>query len=69
MNTIILYSTGCPRCKVLKKKLDAKGIVYTLEENEDPSFMIEKGFTETPILEVDGRAMGFIEANTWANQF
>ena len=69
MDTIILYSTGCPKCKVLKKKLDAKGIIYTLEENEDPTFMIEKGFLETPILEVNGKTMGFIEANKWANQF
>lgn len=69
MDTIILYSTGCPKCKVLKKKLDAKGIIYTLEENEDPTFMIEKGFLETPILEVNGKTMGFVEANKWANQF
>lgn len=69
MDTIILYSTGCPRCKILKKKLEAKEINYILEENEDPQFMIEKGFMETPILEVNGRTMGFIEANTWVNQF
>ena len=27
---VVLYSTGCPKCKVLKKKLDAKDIKYTL---------------------------------------
>ena len=33
MNKIILYSTGCPSCNVLKKKLAAKGIQF--EENND----------------------------------
>ncbi len=64
---VILYSTGCPKCKVLKKKLDAKNIKYKLIEDEDT--MIEKGFMEAPVLEVDNKTMGFIEANKWANQF
>lgn len=64
---VVLYSTGCPKCKVLKKKLDAKDIKYTLIDNEQ--LMIDKGFLEAPILEVDGKLMGFIEGNKWANQF
>lgn len=36
---IILWSTGCPKCKVLIKKLEQKGynpgIDYILEENND----------------------------------
>ena len=28
MANIKLYSTGCPKCNVLKKKLDAVGIEY-----------------------------------------
>ena len=31
--------------------------------------MIDKGFLEAPMLEVDGELMGFIEGNKWANQF
>ena len=30
---IILYSTGCPKCKILKKKLEDKNIDYV--ESDD----------------------------------
>lgn len=30
MANIKLYSTGCPKCNVLKKKLDAVGIKYDI---------------------------------------
>lgn len=32
---ITLYSTGCPKCKVLKKKLEEKGIKYTENNSVD----------------------------------
>lgn len=65
MSNIILYTTGCPRCVVLKKKLDAKGVSYSTVDDQD--LMISKGFMEAPILEVDGACMGFSEANKWIN--
>ena len=30
---IILYSTGCPKCEVLKKKLKTKNIEYVENNN------------------------------------
>ena len=39
---ITLYSTGCPQCSVLKKKLEAKGIKYT--ENNDEQQMLSMNF-------------------------
>lgn len=62
---IILYTTHCPRCEVLKKKLDSAGIKYKLIE--DINIMQEKGFLTAPMLEVDGEVMDFIAANTWVN--
>lgn len=62
---IILYSTNCPRCKILEKKLNIAGITYTI--NNDADYMIEKGFTEAPMLEVDGKIMSFIPACDWIN--
>lgn len=62
---IILYSTNCPRCNILKTKLNRKEIPFS-EEN-DIDVMIEKGFTEVPMLEVDGEIMNFSQANTWIN--
>ncbi len=65
--SIILYSTGCPRCNVLKKKLDAKGIQYTVEDNIDK--ILDKGFSNVPWLVVDGAApMDFTRANQWVNE-
>lgn len=61
-----LYSTGCPKCQVLKKKLDAAGINYTIEL--DIKIMKAKGFLQVPILEVDGKYMNFTEANKWIGE-
>ena len=63
---VILYSTGCPRCNVLKKKLQSKGIVY--EEVNDVEVMEKKGFVTVPILDVEGLdLMNFTEAVEWIN--
>ena len=63
---IVLYSTHCPRCVVLEKKLKQKGIDYN--EVNDVSIMEGKGFLSVPILEVDGKIMDFKEANDWINK-
>lgn len=63
---VILYTTHCPKCMVLEKKLKSKNIEYT--ENTDTDLMISKGFLSTPILEVDGNIMDFKAANTWINE-
>ena len=63
---IILYSTHCPKCEVLEKKLKSKNIIYT--EVNDVNVMLEKGFTQVPILECDGILMDFKKANDWINQ-
>ncbi len=65
-DNIILYSTGCPKCKVLKKKLDSANIDYELISDVD--IMQEKGFASTPVLEVNGHCMSFVEANTWVKE-
>lgn len=66
MKNVILYSTGCPRCNVLKSKMNSKGIQYI--ENNDAEEMLQKGFTQVPVLEVDGAIMDFSEANAWVNK-
>lgn len=62
---MILYSTHCPKCEVLKKKLNSNGIDF--EEVNDIRIMVEMGFMTAPILEVDGKIMNFSEANKWIN--
>lgn len=63
---IIFYSTHCPKCNVLEKKLKAKNIEYT--EVNDTEIMSSKGFTQVPVLEIDGIAMNFRDANNWINE-
>lgn len=48
---VVLYSTGCPKCKVLEQKLRDKGIEFEIEP--DIEVMENKGFTMVPMLEVD----------------
>lgn len=62
---VILYTTGCPKCRVLKNRLEAHGIKFTIETDEDA--MIEKGFVSAPMLEVDDKAMNYIDAMNWVS--
>lgn len=60
---VVLYSSGCPKCSVLKNKLIKAGIIY--ETFDDIDEMIKMGFTTVPMLEVDGNRMNFKEAVEW----
>ena len=57
---VVMYSTGCPKCKILKKKLDEKKVVY--EEEADVEKMKSKGINRVPVLEVDGKLFSYSEA-------
>lgn len=60
---IKLYTIHCPQCNVLKKKLDAASISYTLID--DRNWLKENGYNLFPILEVNGKQMNFSEARKW----
>ena len=63
---IVFYTTGCPKCKILKTKLDAKGISY--EICEDTSVMESKGIEAVPVLELENHELlQFGEAIKWVN--
>lgn len=55
MDNIILYSTHCPLCMVLEKKLKEKNIEYV--EINDINEMKKLGFTSAPVLKADDRYM------------
>lgn len=63
--TVVLYSTHCPRCNVLEKKLKQKNISY--KEVTDVEIMKEKGYLSVPVLEVGGVSMDFKTASDWIN--
>ena len=63
---VILYSTGCPKCKVLVAKLNAKNIKYNTVS--DIGIIISKGISTVPVLEVNGTIMDFKTAVEWINE-
>ena len=65
--SIVLYSTGCPKCNILKKKLDGNGVDYAVVSDVDQ--MLAMGLKEAPVLEVDGQRMQFAEAVKWVSRY
>ena len=65
-NKIILYSTGCPQCKVLAGLLDKKGIQY--EYCSDVNHMMQIGISSVPMLEIDGEILNFQKAMAWVKE-
>lgn len=63
---IVMYSTGCPKCRVLEAKLNAKGIEYTV--CNDVVEMERLGFSTVPVLSVDGQNYEFSEAVKYINE-
>lgn len=64
---IKLYSSHCPKCSVMEKKLKAKNIEFEVVDNGEEVLEAAKkcGLNSLPLLEVDGKIMDFIEANKW----
>ena len=57
---ITMYSTGCPKCKILETKLNQKNINFT--ECRDVETMRNKGIDKLPVLEVNGNLYNFKDA-------
>lgn len=57
---IKLYSTHCPKCKILETKLKQKNIQY--EECNNIEEMLSKGIQSVPVLEIDGKMLDFGKA-------
>lgn len=67
MDNMILYTTHCPKCKVLETKLKSKNIPYI--EVTDEKIMEEKNIEFLPMLEVGGVLMSFATANAFINEY
>ena len=63
----ILQTIDCPKCKVLKNKLNAKGIRYEMCKDRDE--MLRLGISACPVLSVDNELLDFAHANNWINQW
>lgn len=65
MKQVILYSNGCPKCRVIKSKLESKKIKFI--ESDDTQKLLSFGYKTYPVLEVDDKMMDFVSANKWVN--
>ena len=61
-----IYSTGCPRCNVLKAKMEQKGLEYT--ECQDVEKMRSIGLQSVPVLDADGELLTFEQAIKFINE-
>lgn len=64
--SIVLHSTDCPKCRILKSRLKETSISF--DENNDVEIMVEKGFAMAPVLEIGGVAYGYKEAIEWIKE-
>ena len=62
----VFSSSTCPKCKVLKIKMDKAGLVY--EVNENPDDLSEFGIKTLPVLQLSngdlldfGAAIAFVK--------
>ena len=70
MNNVLLYSTNCPKCKILETKLNQKNIKYLVKNSDDDlNKLFEEGFREMPVLEVDNTKYTFGEAVQLVNNY
>lgn len=64
---ITIYTTQtCPKCKILKKKLQEKGIEY--KEFNDEDEMQRMGILSVPVMDVDGEQLDFPTAIKYVNE-
>ena len=66
----VLYSTGCPKCRVLEKKLEKAGINYVIETNEKEITNICEllGWNTLPILRNGIEVYDFNAAIKWVGE-
>lgn len=63
-----LYSSGCPKCNILEKKLVAKNIPFEIIHDFNSDYLLSEGFNSLPVLELDSKELlDFSNANTYIN--
>ena len=65
MTKVIFYTTHCPKCTVLEKKLKEKNIDYIEFTNTEA--MINLGLKTIPALNVNGEILDFPSSVKWIN--
>lgn len=63
---VVLYTTHCPACNVLRKKLDQANIKYEVVDNVE--VLTGLGYKVFPVLNVDGKDLNLGKANEWIKE-
>ena len=66
--TIKVYSSNCPKCNILEKKLQANNIEFEKITDFDTNELIERGFYSLPIANIDEKWYTFQEAIQWLDE-
>lgn len=62
---ITLFSTECPKCRVLEQKLNSKNIAF--EKSSNIQEIMDQGFMSAPVLKVDNKYYDFKQGVDWIN--
>ena len=60
---ITLFSTDCPKCRVLEQKLIAADINF--QKSSDIQEVIDQGFMSAPVLKIEDKYLDFKTAVDW----
>lgn len=66
MEHYVLYTTHCPKCRILQKKLNDKSIDFQV--CEDVQKMKQLNINSVPTLSYNGNMMSFYDAIKFVNQ-
>jgi glutaredoxin len=67
---VILYTIGCPKCKVLEAKLTKAAIDFKTVTNEEiiGDICNKNGISGLPVLQVDDKIYNFTSAVKWVGE-
>lgn len=57
---ITLYSTGCPKCNILERRLMNDGISFNISNDVDE--LIDMGFQNAPVLQIGDSFIDYANA-------
>lgn len=66
MEEIIYFGNGCPKCEILKKKLEDKKVIY---KNGELQEIIDAGFRNVPVLKINNQYLDFSKAINYINNY
>lgn len=64
---LVLFTNGCPKCKILEERLDEKNITYISKHN--PQVLKDNNLISFPALQVNEKILSFYEAICFLKEF